>query len=66
MGAFAPPWAVVNDELLLETLADRDWCDGFSEAVKFYEKHGFIALRDQPKRLFYPVSAISKDTDTGP
>ncbi len=34
VGAFSPPWAVLNDELLLTTLSDADWRDGFSEAVK--------------------------------
>jgi 3-dehydroquinate synthase len=34
LGAFAPPWAVVNDAHLLETLSDRDFLAGFSEAVK--------------------------------
>ncbi len=34
LGAFAPPWAVVNDAGLLETLPDRDFLAGFSEAVK--------------------------------
>ncbi|QDV38322.1 3-dehydroquinate synthase [Tautonia plasticadhaerens] len=34
LGAFAVPWAVVNDEALLETLPDRDYVSGFSEAVK--------------------------------
>jgi 3-dehydroquinate synthase len=34
LGVFAPPWAVVNDVELLETLSDRDWRCGFSEAVK--------------------------------
>ena len=33
-GTFAVPWAVVNDERLLETLPDRDFLCGFSEAVK--------------------------------
>jgi 3-dehydroquinate synthase len=33
-GSFAVPWAVVNDERLLETLPDRDFVCGFSEAVK--------------------------------
>lgn len=33
-GAFAPPWAVVNDERFLETLEDRDFLAGLSEAVK--------------------------------
>lgn len=34
LGAFAAPWAVVNDAALLETLPDRDYRCGFSEAVK--------------------------------
>jgi 3-dehydroquinate synthase len=34
LGAFAAPWAVVNDARLLETLSRRDWVCGFSEAVK--------------------------------
>lgn len=56
-GTFATPWAVVNDEKLLEGLSDRDFCCGFSEAVKvallkdptFFtflcEQSGAIALR---------------------
>jgi 3-dehydroquinate synthase len=34
IGAFAVPWAVINDVALLETLPDRDFIGGFSEAVK--------------------------------
>lgn len=34
LGAFAVPWAVVNDLDLLSTLPDRDWRAGLSEAVK--------------------------------
>ncbi|MCA9128715.1 MAG: 3-dehydroquinate synthase [Planctomycetales bacterium] len=33
-GTFATPWAVVNDERLLQGLSDRDYRCGFSEAVK--------------------------------
>jgi 3-dehydroquinate synthase len=33
-GSFAVPWAVINDAKLLETLPDRDFRCGFSEAVK--------------------------------
>jgi 3-dehydroquinate synthase len=33
-GSFAVPWAVINDEKLLETLPDREFRNGFSEAVK--------------------------------
>lgn len=34
LGAFSVPWAVINDARLLETLTDRDFRAGFSEAVK--------------------------------
>ena len=34
LGAFAVPWAVINDSKLLATLPDRDFVCGFSEAVK--------------------------------
>ncbi len=34
LGTFAPPWAVIDDELFLTTLSDRDWRAGTSEAVK--------------------------------
>ena len=34
LGSFAVPWAVINDASLLETLPDRDFISGFSEAVK--------------------------------
>jgi 3-dehydroquinate synthase len=33
-GSFAPPFAVINDASFLETLEDRDWLGGVSEAVK--------------------------------
>jgi 3-dehydroquinate synthase len=33
-GTFAPPAAVINDEMFLTTLSDRDWLSGVSEAIK--------------------------------
>lgn len=33
-GTFATPWGVINDQELLKGLSDRDYCCGFSEAVK--------------------------------
>ncbi|WP_435022425.1 3-dehydroquinate synthase [Tundrisphaera sp. TA3] len=42
MGAFAVPWAVINDAGLLSSLPDRDFIAGFSEAVK-------VALLKSPK-----------------
>jgi len=40
LGTFVPPYAVLNDSDFLETLSDRDWRAGTSEAVKV------AALRD--------------------
>lgn len=34
LGTFAPPLAVFNDSKLLESLEDRDWRSGMSEAIK--------------------------------
>ncbi len=34
VGAFAPPFAVLNDAGFLRTLEDRDWRGGLSEALK--------------------------------
>ncbi|TWT52385.1 3-dehydroquinate synthase [Rubripirellula amarantea] len=34
IGSFAVPWAVINDTSLLQSLPDRDYFSGFSEAVK--------------------------------
>ncbi len=34
LGSFAVPWGVVNDRTLLESLSERDFRCGFSEAVK--------------------------------
>jgi len=34
IGTFAPPVAVFNDDLFLETLSERDWRSGISEAIK--------------------------------
>jgi len=34
VGNFAPPFAVINDFTFLETLDERDWRSGISEAIK--------------------------------
>ncbi|MHC4328135.1 MAG: 3-dehydroquinate synthase [Planctomycetota bacterium] len=34
MGVFSTPWAIINDEATLETLAMPHWLAGFSEAIK--------------------------------
>ncbi len=41
LGSFAVPWGVINDYSLLESLSDRDFRAGFSEAVK-------VALLKEP------------------
>ncbi|MEN1681571.1 MAG: 3-dehydroquinate synthase [Planctomycetota bacterium] len=43
-GVFATPWAVINDRAVLQTLPDRDFAAGFSEAVK-------VALLKSPSLL---------------
>jgi 3-dehydroquinate synthase len=40
LGTFVPPFSVINDGTFLETLTERDWLAGTSEAVKV------AALRD--------------------
>ena len=34
LGTFAPPYAIINDSDFLETLEQRDWISGISEAIK--------------------------------
>ncbi len=55
LGSFAVPWGVVNDRRMLETLSDRDFRCGFSEAVK-------VSLLKDPaffERIFRDASAIA-------
>lgn len=65
VGTFAVPWAVINDAALLESLPDRDFRCGFSEAVKvsllknrddfhFLCKHA-RQIRDRDMTLAFPV-----------
>ena len=44
LGAFAVPWAVINDTALLASLPARDFIAGFSEAVK-------VALLKSPREF---------------
>ncbi len=65
VGTFNVPWAVVNDELFLATLPDRDWRAGLSEAVKvallkdavFFEHIAGVAsyLRDRDVAVASPI-----------
>ncbi len=34
LGTFAPPYAVINDALLISRLPDREWIGGIAEAIK--------------------------------
>lgn len=52
-GTFATPWAVVNDESLLQGLSDRDFRCGFSEAVK-------VALLKSPDFFEFLVHSSAK------
>ena len=54
LGAFAPPYAVINDFTFLPTLDDRDWRGGISEAVKvalIKDKDFFVWIKENAKKL---------------
>jgi len=54
LGTFGVPWGVVNDAALLETLSDRDFICGFSEAVKvslLKDRAMFDRLCETAKRI---------------
>jgi 3-dehydroquinate synthase len=53
LGTFAPPAAVFNDEQFLQTLSDRDYRSGISEAIK-------VALIKDPE-FFNWIEAHTKD-----
>jgi 3-dehydroquinate synthase len=58
LGSFAVPWAVINDQCLLETLSDRDFRCGFSEAVK-------VALLKEPAFFHDIVRNATRITQRG-
>jgi 3-dehydroquinate synthase len=49
LGAFAAPFAVINDSDFLRTLSDRDWRAGISEAIKaaLIRDAGFFEFLEQ-------------------
>ena len=54
LGSFGVPWAVINDTALLESLPDRDFVAGFSEAVKvtlLKSRAGFEQLAADADRI---------------
>lgn len=57
LGAFAPPFAVINDLSFLHSLEDRDWRSGISEAVKvalLKDADFFEELESNAERLSPP------------
>ena len=71
IGTFAPPWAVVNDATLLQTLSDRDWRAGLSEAVKVAllkdesllhdVEHAAVALRNRDLDVMERIATRTAD-----
>lgn len=75
LGTFAPPFAVLNDCMFLESLGDRDWRGGTAEAVKvsllkdvtFFERieQDAIALNQRDmvamQHLIYDCSRLHMD-----
>lgn len=65
IGTFAVPWGVVNDAAMLESLSQRDFIGGFSEAVKvsllkdpeFFEEicAKATAVRDRQVEAYAPI-----------
>lgn len=54
LGAFNPPVAVINDLTFLNTLSDRDWISGISEAIKvalIKDKSFFESLKADKENL---------------
>lgn len=53
LGTFVPPFAVLNDYNFLDTLDDRDWRSGISEAVKvaLLKDASFFDFLEQKARL---------------
>lgn len=75
LGTFTPPFAVINDSDFLDTLEDRDWRAGISEAIKvallkdagffnFVKKHApLLANRDKEsmEKLIYRCAELHLD-----
>lgn len=55
LGTFAPPYAIINDSNFLDTLEDRDWISGISEAIKvalIRDKKFFTFIENKATALF--------------
>lgn len=63
VGTFTVPWAVINDAGFLTTLPDRDFCCGFSEAVKvslLKSRSMFDSLCQQATRIAQRDMTVAK------
>jgi len=64
IGTFAVPWAVINDAAVLETLPDREFRAGFSEAVKvalLKDPALFETLCDQAEQISQREWTVCED-----
>ena len=73
LGAFSPPFAVINDRSLIETLEHRDKIAGIAEAVKvalirdrplfeYLEKNASELSRGEAEPLHYQIGAPRNST----
>jgi 3-dehydroquinate synthase len=56
LGTFSPPFAVINDSNFLQTLEDRDWLAGISEAIKvalIKDRGFFYKIKDDVTNLLH-------------
>lgn len=61
LGTFAPPFAIINDSDFLETLEQRDWISGISEAIKV------ALIKDKTFFKFIADNAVAlKNREMGP
>jgi len=64
IGTFAVPWGVINDTKLLQSLSDRDFRSGFSEAVKvslLKSRKDFAWLCDHAAQIRNRDVEVSRD-----
>lgn len=55
LGTFATPYAIINDSIFLDTLGERDWIAGISEAIKVAlvrDKEFFEFIENNAEALF--------------
>lgn len=55
LGTFAPPYAIINDAVFLDTLEHRDWISGIAEAIKvalIRDKQFFTFISNNAEALY--------------